>query len=385
MEETSEQQPLTPSGLTALQLSAKITSIIQRGTVPAIGVVVASPIRFEMIVQGVRKQGYPAPVTIDDSFMIGPLSSTLVPIVLARLIERNLFTWSSTLKELLPKLQSEIHPAHHNTTVEELSSHLSGITTKFPDLESGQLSATLISENTSGYEGRRKTLSCLRLPPERKPGPGSSYRNAVNLMILAFVIESVTGERWEAILKREIFEPLGMQHTGIGQPDSLDDGTFEVPNQPWPHEIGVEDKIPVPLEPLERAPWLTCSATFPALGVHSTLPDLITYLQLCLSPTCSSFAPFKNVIVAAARDKLYTLPTGGDFTPGGYDAIRTSWAKEAVLRCKGHVSGFSTGIWIAPETGYAFIVIVNVDGPVGAATRDEVYELIASPEDVRLT
>jgi CubicO group peptidase (beta-lactamase class C family) len=370
-------QPITPSNLTADQLSDQIRSIIENRKAPAVGVAIVSPFGSKTIVEGTRKQGSCTSVTTNDSFMIGPVSSTLVPIVLARLVEQEVFSWSSTIEDLLPDFRDEIHPAHYKTSLEMLSSHISGITTKFPDLDGGQVSARLISENIGGYEGRKRTLSCLRVPPERVPGPGSSYRNAVNLMIIAFIAETVTGNKWEAILRRECFEPLGMEHTGIGQPTGLDVDECELPNQPWPHEVGLDGSIPTPLRSSERGPWLTCPATYPALGVHSTFADLIVYLQFCLSWRTSAHDSDQRILSLAAQSKLHASVKNVDFTPGGFDTFQTHWTEEAVLRCKGHVSGFSTGIWIAPKSNYAFIIIVNVDGPFGAAIRDEVYELIA--------
>jgi CubicO group peptidase (beta-lactamase class C family) len=373
----SAEQILTPSGLTTRQLSDALKAMMKRGGVPAIAIAMVTPTGSHTIVEGFRKYDNITAATTNDSFMVGPVSSTMVPIVLSRLIERGLFSWASTLEELLPELRDEIHPAHHGTTMEMFSAHISGITTKLPELENGQLLADLNSEDINGHDGRRRILRCLLDPPERKPGPGSSYRNAVNLLILAFIAETTTGESWEAIVDREVFQQLRMHQSGIGQPKGLDIGECKSPMQPWPHEIGPDGKTLIPLNSLKRAPWLTCRATYPALGIHSTLSDLITYLQFCLSGTISSDELSQTVLSPASREQLYKRADGSDFTPGGFDIIHTDWASEEVLRCKGHVSGHSTGIWVAPKTGYAFIVIVNVDGPAGASIRDEVYDLMA--------
>jgi CubicO group peptidase (beta-lactamase class C family) len=367
---------LAPSGLSTAQLENEIISILQRRSAPAIAVTIQSAKGNQTIVKGIRKQGQISPVTENDSFMAGPVSSTLVPIILSRLIERKYFTWSSTLPLILPDLHDSIHPSHHDTTIEMFSAHISGITTKFPDLEEGKLSEKLTSADISGYEGRRRTLlSTLKNPPERKPGPGSSYRNAVNLLILAFIVETVTKETWEAIVQKEVFDPIGMKHSGIGQPDGIIDEDNKRPAQPWPHEILGNNETPVPLNTARRAPWLTCSATYPSLGVYSTLADLSTYLRFCLLEEKGS--PLAGVINEDDRGRLQTLAIGGDYTPGGFDIIHPAWAQGTVLKCQGHVSGFSTGVWIAPKLRYAFIVIVNLDGPAGAAVRDEVYKLIA--------
>ena len=53
----------------------------------------------------------------------------------------------------------------------------------------------------------------FRAPLEWKPGARYGYRN-VNFSLLGMVIERVSGEPYEAFLRRRLFEPVGMHSTG---------------------------------------------------------------------------------------------------------------------------------------------------------------------------
>jgi D-alanyl-D-alanine carboxypeptidase len=369
---SDETATITPSGLTKNELEAGIERILSGQTIPTIAVITVSPKGTTTTAKGARKHGHNTRVMGDDSFMIGPMSSTMVSVVLASLIEQGVLNWSNTLQELFPDLLNAMDPAHYNTTLKMLSSHVSGITTKFPELGNGRLPAELLS--VGGHEGRRRTLvSVLSNPPERKPGPGSSYRNAVNLMLLAFIIERVTGLSWDEVMQKEVFASLGMGRSGVVTPESFQDADSGEPTKPWPHEISSDSVNPVPLDQVKRGPWLTCAATYPALGVHSRLDDIGTYLNFCLHGA-------GELLSSEGRRVLYTLEpeSGSDFSAGGFDVFHPEWVDEPVLKCRGHVSGFTTGIWIAPKLGFAFAVIVNVDGKAGAAAVDSVYELIVA-------
>jgi CubicO group peptidase (beta-lactamase class C family) len=366
---------LIPRGLNAQEVSDGLDTIIVKHNAPAIAVVIVRSDCSELICRGVRRHGNSTAVAKTDDFMFGPLTSTLLPLVLCRLIEQGAFKWSSTLAELLPDFRVSIHPNHQNTTIEMLSTHTSGIITKFPELDNGTLSAKLTGTKVGGIQGRRRTLlSALRNPPERKPGPGSSYRNAVNLMILAFIVETVIGEEWSMILKREVLEPLNMQQCDIGLPEEYKRKPWSN-LVPWPHETGTERTVPVPPDGIESSPWLSCAATYPALGLHGQLASVETYLQFCLR-SYSSDDSFSSFIRPYNRQMMFQFPPGGEFTFGGFDAIREEWTRGDGFKCAGHVSGFSTGVWIAPEIDYAFFVVVNVDGANGRAIRESVYQLL---------
>jgi CubicO group peptidase (beta-lactamase class C family) len=52
--------------------------------------------------------------------------------------------------------------------------------------------------------------------------------------------ETVEGTPWEELIRREVFEPLGIKTAGFGPPGHAGD----VADEPWGHEPGNKPKEP---------------------------------------------------------------------------------------------------------------------------------------------
>ena len=96
---------------------------------PALAVGIISSEGSSVHVRGVRKHESPTPETRMDKFVIGSLAEIILPAVLAILIERGLFSRSTTIAEAMPDVAGTIHADHHGTTPEMLCAHVSGIET----------------------------------------------------------------------------------------------------------------------------------------------------------------------------------------------------------------------------------------------------------------
>ncbi|MEJ2292689.1 MAG: serine hydrolase [Deinococcales bacterium] len=95
----------------------------------------------------------------------------------------------------------------------------------FQDPSLGDVRLEALATHTSGLPawrplfaqvGDRRTglANVLQTPLE---GPAGHYRYSdVGVMVLTAVIERAAGERLDAFLRREVFEPLGMRSTGYG-------------------------------------------------------------------------------------------------------------------------------------------------------------------------
>lgn len=327
--------------------SKSLDTILSSHKAPSIALAIISPTTLHTIAKGHLKHDSQDPITPSSLYMLGPLTSTLIPLILTRLIAQNLFSWNSKISSLLPGIA--IHPKHRDTTLEMLACHVSGITTKFPELNDGDLAREVMGIN--GFEGRHRLVTAvLGNPPEEEPGV-EGYRNAINLLILVFVAEKLTVKSWEELLKIHLFDVVSMSSAGFGRPGAR--GKFE--GCPFPHCSPGEV-----LGEGVKTPWLDCAATFPALGLHAESEDVLSYLRFCLEERLRN-------------GKMYELAPGGKFVKAGFDVV-SSDGIENVLRCKGHVSGFATGVWLADE--FAFAVFVNLDGVDGAKARDEVGRVV---------
>lgn len=328
-----------------ISLPRILDTILSSHLAPSIALAITTPTGSHKICRGHRKHGSQTHIIPSSLYMLGPLTSTLIPLILARLVSQNLFTWNSTITSLLPNIS--IHEGHKDTTIRMLACHISGITTKFPEIDDGKLAQEVM--DVSGFKGRRELVTTvLRNPPEEEPGV-EGYRNAINLLILAFIAETVAQKSWEELLKMYVFDAVPMPSTGLGRP-----GGGKFGGCPFPHSspgTGLGDD--------ERTPWLDCAATFPALGLYADLHDVVSYLRFCL-------------VEKRENGEMYELAPGGKYVKAGFDVLAMEGIE--VLQCKGHVSGFATGVWLAG--GVAFAVFVNLDGIEGARVRDEVGRVV---------
>ncbi|RDI79904.1 hypothetical protein Vi05172_g10158 [Venturia inaequalis] len=328
-------------------LSKTLDNILSSHSAPSIALAIAFPTGSHIIAKGTLKHGSQTPITPSSLYMLGPLTSTFIPLILSRLIAQNLFTWNSKITSLLPNIQ--IHHEHQETTLEMLARHITGITTKLPEIDHGALASELM--NLSGYKGRHKLVTTVLVaPPDEKPGT-DGYRNAINLLILAFIAETATKKSWEELLKLYIFDIVPMPSAGLGRPGP--EAKFE--GCPFPHtspKMVLGEGI--------TTPWLDCKATYPALGVSADLGDVISYLRFCVEEERRDGAK-------------YELAPGGKFVKAGFDVLVRE-GKGDVLQCKGHVSGFATGVLVAGDVAWA--VFVNLDGVEGAEVRDEVGRVV---------
>ena len=150
---------------------------------------------------------------------IGPSSSLpcasitklLVAVVVLRLIEDGRLTADQTLDSILGEAVRTV-PNADEITVEQLLVHTSGI----PDYAktSGYISQLVGPEfradrrwNTADYLG-------LVTGNESTHSPGSQYAYSnTNYILLGLIVEKVTGEPFETILRETILTPLSMSNT----------------------------------------------------------------------------------------------------------------------------------------------------------------------------
>jgi CubicO group peptidase (beta-lactamase class C family) len=94
-------------------------------------------------------------------------------------------------------------------------------------------------------------------PLVAKPGTEFHYSNA-GYDILGYIIEKVSGEPYAQFVRDNIFRPLGMANTGLGQ-----DGVT-VPNL----AVGYTDALHLP------APTFDLTTAYASAGLYSTVGDL---------------------------------------------------------------------------------------------------------------
>lgn len=98
-------------------------------------------------------------------------------------------------------------PLYEPVTIRDLADHLSG----FGDVL-GQKQRPYFDES-----GMKMLENMLSVPPPHPPTRHALY-SCWNYILLSMIVERITGERFDRFCEREIFSPLTMDSTSLGEP-----------------------------------------------------------------------------------------------------------------------------------------------------------------------
>jgi CubicO group peptidase (beta-lactamase class C family) len=142
------------------------------------------------------------PATNDTVFLIASVTKLFTATAVMALVEDGKLSPEDKLRKLLPRLPLK----WGKVTVRQLMTHTSGL----PDVSLGEDTDAVIAETR---EGALKKLPGM--PMLGRPGATWNY-NQTNYMLLAMIVEKVTGKTFEQFLTDRFFRPLGMTSTSFG-------------------------------------------------------------------------------------------------------------------------------------------------------------------------
>jgi CubicO group peptidase (beta-lactamase class C family) len=188
---------------------------------------------------------------------------------------------------------------------------------------------------------RRALLTTIhKSAPLNRPGTTYAYSN-VGYALAGLMAEQVTGESWEVLMRRRLFEPLGMASAGFGSP-----GRPGTVNQPWGHHLSGDQ-----VEPTQQD---NAPASGPACTVHCSVPDWAKFAALHLETRQGKAKLLKPATIRA----LHTPPPGQNYA-GGWFVFERSWASGLALNHQGSNTSWYVSIWLAPVRNFAILVATN--------------------------
>lgn len=311
--------------------------------IPALGGMVITPDGLIWQgVSGVRRRGSSEAVTDQDRWHLGSNTKAMTAAVYARLVEQGKAGWDTTLPALFPDLA--VDPAWAAVTLDQLFGHRAGVLDPV-------VMPTWMLTAWGGADVRRLRTglaeAVLGGPPTGPVGV-FVYSNA-GYVVAGAAIERVCGEPWEEVMRRELFEPLGMASAGFGPPRG---------DNAWGHE-GTALR--------SRDPTVRGSDNPPALGpagtVHATMDDYARFLRVFLTDGGGWLTP----------DSLsrLTRPLAGDGRPyaAGWGVIpaRSMTGGQPALAHDGSNTLWLARTLVAPGRNAALICVANAADPAQSA------------------
>jgi D-alanyl-D-alanine carboxypeptidase len=341
--------------LTSRLLVEEASSLRQSSHVPALSAAVV--LQGKVVAKGtvgVRAEGG-TPALDSDAWHIGSITKPLTATLTARLVERDLLRFSSTLDQLGPDLLAANERSYATVTVQQLLSHHSGVG-KIPE-EQGM---GMFRGDVRSLSEQRRSFATLLLSraPLSAPGTEFSYANG-NYIVMGALLERLAKDSWEHLMAKEVFAPLGLKSAGFGAPGG---------GQPSRATVGhaFTDGSARPVQPGELAD--NPAVVGPAGTIHMTLEDLAMF---------------------GYRHAAGEFVADGYLSPETYQRLHTDQGNDAALgwfkqQWRGHrllSHTGSNGYWYAmlviqPEKRLAIAVASNVDPEGGAEVA--VHELVSA-------
>ncbi|MDH3493755.1 MAG: beta-lactamase family protein [Acidobacteriota bacterium] len=260
-------------------------------------------------------------------FFLASVSAMFTAAAVMKLIDQGKLSLDDKLSKFVPGIKNG-----NRMTIHILLTERSGI----PRIGSqGNVNYTTLTESPQSIDdliGHIKALNPVSEPGAKYEHSRSSY------ILLARVIEKVSGKRFGQFLKDEVFIPLGMKNSGhFSERDALD----KIPNLAKGYvQKGVTDLSP--------APVLHWSSKTGHASIYSTAEDLEKFANAALN---------KEFLSAESWKKLQS-PHDGDNV--GYGVFTSPQGTHKRFYMSGGSPGFSTFFAVYPDEKLVVIMLSNI-------------------------
>lgn len=270
------------------------------------------------------------PVTPLTRFRIGSVSKVLTAAAVGRLVESGRLDLDAPVQRYVPSFPSKPWPI----TTRQLAGHLAGIR-HYRDEENGVLKgAPHFSSVTAG-------LALFANDPLLfEPGTKYSY-SSYGWNLVAAAIEGASKQEFLTVMQREVFDPLGLRHTGADHPFEL------VPNRTRFYRRAEDGR-------LLHEPYVDSSYKWAGGGFLSTAEDLVRFGAAHLRPG------FLKAETLAMMQTTQHVKSGEATNVGIAWRIGQDAQGRRVLHHRGAIAGGRTILMLYPESQTVVAIMANM-------------------------
>ena len=258
-------------------------------------------------------------------FQIGSITKQFTSAVILQLQEQHKLSVHDKLSKYFPA-----YAKADSITIENLLTHTSGIYNYTNDNH-------FMSSEATKPATQEKMWSLFKDKPlDFSPGTNWSYSNT-GYVLLGYIIEKVTGQPYETVMRNNIFRPLGMTHSGF------DFAHFTSKDKATGYFVYTEkSKVPSPI--------VDSTASYAAGAIYTTVGDLLKWNEGLLTD---------KIISQASLKKAYT-PVKNHY---GYGWGIDSLYGKRVISHGGGIFGFNTNIARVTEDDVCVVLLNNTSNP----------------------
>ena len=209
---------------------------------------------------GLRDLKTQAPVTKATLFNIGSISKSFTAHGIAQLVDRQQADLDASVTKYIPDFRPSDPQAVQALTLRQLLSHTSG-------LPADERWPPRVPPTREGI-----VAEFANIPINAAPGTKFQYCTRC-IVLVAYILERITGQSWEAYTRAQIFEPISMTMASFG-PQGLE----QAPDHAQPYRDDVASgQVPVPWSRLQYLESLA-----PGGGINASIDEMAHYALLQL-------------------------------------------------------------------------------------------------------
>ena len=292
---------------------------------------------------GLRDVRESLPVTKDTLFAIGSSSKAFTAMTLGLLVEDGKLSWDTPVRTYLPAFKLKDEVAREHITPRDLVSHRSGL----PRHDFVWYNATLTREEMVGR--------LEHIEPNVDFRAKWQYQNLM-FMTAGYLAGQVAGMSWEDLVRRRIFQPLGMNNSNFSVEDSQKQADYALPYQE-------KDKL------VRQIPFRNISAVGPAGSINSSASEMAQWLRLQLGKGKVGNTPILSASgIAEMQSPQAVIPVRSVLDPEitnpsyGLGWIVESYRGQTRIHHGGAIDGFRCQVAFVPDAGVGVVVLANLGG-----------------------
>lgn len=195
----STVERLDSTRITPAEIDATVTQLMQSAEVPGIGVAILNDgkVVFEKA-YGVRDREKNLPLTPDSVMTAASLTKAAFAYLVMQLVRQGRIDLDKPVYEYLLKPLPD-YPDYSDLKNDE---------------QYRSITARMLLSHTSGFPNWRAFEPDHKLRIQFKPGTHFAY-SGEGIVLLQFVVETITGENLEDLMREKVFGPLGMTRTSM--------------------------------------------------------------------------------------------------------------------------------------------------------------------------
>ena len=363
------------SGQRAEAIDAAVRATIERYRLPgiAVGVIEDGKVVYARG-HGEAVAGSGNPVTTQTLFKIASNSKAMTAAVLARLVQQGKLRWDDPVVKHLPAFAMHDPWVTAHMTVSDLLVHNSGLPEGGGDL--------MLWPEPNLFTRDDIVRGLRHIKPAYGFRSGYAYDNLL-YVVAGQVAAAAGGASYEELVRRELFEPLGLAGCKVGEFDLAAAGSVA-----QPHTGSAEGTVPMRRDP----PTVPTISSAPAGGIRCTLDDMLLWAGNWLQPT-----PAQLQWLAPAQREAMWRPR----TPMPISALRKRWDNshyyayaygfrvadvdgQWTVSHTGTLGGMYSMMMLLPDRRSGFVLMINGEGSTARTVLGEVLlKQFTAPADTR--